>query len=124
MSIVVVSIHSVAYFFFFQAEDGIRDYKVTGVQTCALPIFGPLSGTPPGRGAGPADFRPGHWSLDCRCCPGGISIANPASRRVSLSLGHTVARRNRAPGRAEDDSRRARRGGFPDQCADDKQPGL
>src|SRR5256885_1633262 len=26
-------------FFVFQAEDGIRDYKVTGVQTCALPIF-------------------------------------------------------------------------------------
>src|SRR5256885_15990965 len=35
------------FFFFFQAEDGIRDYKVTGVQTCALPIsltlmLGPL----------------------------------------------------------------------------------
>src|SRR5688500_3957606 len=29
--------------FFFQAEDGIRDYKVTGVQTCALPI---LDGSP------------------------------------------------------------------------------
>src|SRR3989454_2926888 len=29
-----------AVFFFFQAEDGIRDYKVTGVQTCALPIYG------------------------------------------------------------------------------------
>src|SRR5205807_4108292 len=28
--------------FFFQAEDGIRDYKVTGVQTCALPIFSTL----------------------------------------------------------------------------------
>src|ERR1039457_7405085 len=28
-------------FFFFQAEDGIRDYKVTGVQTCALPIYLP-----------------------------------------------------------------------------------
>src|SRR3989442_4105777 len=27
-------------FFFFQAEDGIRDADVTGVQTCALPIFG------------------------------------------------------------------------------------
>src|SRR6266487_4563491 len=27
------------YFFFFQAEDGIRDGRVTGVQTCALPIF-------------------------------------------------------------------------------------
>src|SRR2546430_4341111 len=26
--------------FFFQAEDGIRDLTVTGVQTCALPIFG------------------------------------------------------------------------------------
>src|SRR5256885_7564525 len=33
-------------FFFFQAEDGIRDYKVTGVQTCALPISLPLA---PGR---------------------------------------------------------------------------
>src|SRR5256885_11123498 len=30
--------------FFFQAEDGIRDYKVTGVQTCALPIFRLASG--------------------------------------------------------------------------------
>src|SRR5690606_39877015 len=28
------------FFFFFQAEDGIRDFHVTGVQTCALPIFG------------------------------------------------------------------------------------
>src|SRR3989441_4951002 len=31
--------HIVAYLFFFQAEDGIRDKLVTGVQTCALPIF-------------------------------------------------------------------------------------
>src|SRR5258708_13696596 len=30
----------VTYFFFFQAEDGIRDDLVTGVQTCALPISG------------------------------------------------------------------------------------
>src|SRR6266446_2427515 len=28
-----------SFFFFFQAEDGIRVYKVTGVQTCALPIY-------------------------------------------------------------------------------------
>src|SRR5204862_5360274 len=27
------------FFFFFQAEDGIRDLYVTGVQTCALPIY-------------------------------------------------------------------------------------
>src|SRR3712207_444039 len=31
-------------FFFFQAEDGIRDIGVTGVQTCALPISGPWAG--------------------------------------------------------------------------------
>src|ERR1039457_5283507 len=31
----------VFFAFFFQAEDGIRDYKVTGVQTCALPISPP-----------------------------------------------------------------------------------
>src|SRR5260370_15581691 len=30
---------SLVVFFFFQAEDGIRDSSVTGVQTCALPIF-------------------------------------------------------------------------------------
>src|SRR2546425_9400492 len=29
------------FFFFFQAEDGIRDKLVTGVQTCALPIYDP-----------------------------------------------------------------------------------
>src|SRR5207237_1452350 len=30
---------SCLFIFFFQAEDGIRDSSVTGVQTCALPIF-------------------------------------------------------------------------------------
>src|SRR5690625_6132901 len=30
-------------FFFFQAEDGIRDGHVTGVQTCALPILAPIA---------------------------------------------------------------------------------
>src|SRR2546427_8942512 len=35
--------HMVSYFFFFfQAEDGIRDLTVTGVQTCALPISSSL----------------------------------------------------------------------------------
>src|SRR5205823_7661539 len=32
------------FFFFFQAEDGIRDKLVTGVQTCALPIWPPAMG--------------------------------------------------------------------------------
>src|SRR2546421_10954352 len=34
-------------FFFFQAEDGIRDLIVTGVQTCALPISGGFLGVVP-----------------------------------------------------------------------------
>src|SRR2546430_17336867 len=37
-------------FFFFQAEDGIRDLTVTGVQTCALPILSTLIGTARGLG--------------------------------------------------------------------------
>src|SRR2546426_5397761 len=32
------------FVFFFQAEDGIRDYKVTGVQTCSLPICSQITG--------------------------------------------------------------------------------
>src|SRR2546429_8825737 len=55
------------FFFFFQAEDGIRDVAVTGVQTCALPIW-------PGRrrGCGFA-ARPGRW---CRCPCVHFSIYN------------------------------------------------
>src|SRR5699024_12175507 len=37
----------VVFFFFFQAEDGIRDRNVTGVQTCALPIFAITNGRSP-----------------------------------------------------------------------------
>src|SRR5947208_6770616 len=41
MSITIGSLFRVV-FFFFQAEDGIRDDLVTGVQTCALPIYAHL----------------------------------------------------------------------------------
>src|SRR5437762_8414150 len=39
--VVVIGVYmfAVFFFFFFQAEDGIRDTSVTGVQTCALPIL-------------------------------------------------------------------------------------
>src|SRR2546430_13288358 len=44
--------------FFFQAEDGIRDLTVTGVQTCALPISDrDVPRAPVGGGAGPRDVR-------------------------------------------------------------------
>src|SRR5258707_11944003 len=42
-----VSSYQVYLFFFFQAEDGIRDIGVTGVQTCALPIFAARAGVDP-----------------------------------------------------------------------------
>src|SRR5437868_8330980 len=39
MSIFIGQCGIFVFYFFFQAEDGIRDRNVTGVQTCALPIF-------------------------------------------------------------------------------------
>src|SRR5690606_39763032 len=45
-------------FFFFQAEDGIRDFHVTGVQTCALPIlWRPRPHVAPAIDRAGADFR-------------------------------------------------------------------
>src|SRR5688572_30854891 len=43
LSVITFSIYLLVFvfFFFFQAEDGIRDLTVTGVQTCALPISWP-----------------------------------------------------------------------------------
>src|SRR6266699_5481616 len=51
------------FFFFFQAEDGIRDADVTGVQTCALPIS-------PARTSALARTWPGGRSRSCcaNCC--------------------------------------------------------
>src|SRR6266446_7717205 len=56
------------FFFFFQAEDGIRDYKVTGVQTCALPIFPCRGGVPPLKGDKLTEIYaeladPGQWKI-------------------------------------------------------------
>src|SRR2546430_3287169 len=42
-------------FFFFQAEDGIRDLTVTGVQTCALPISRGATTLPPNAARGRLD---------------------------------------------------------------------
>src|SRR5207249_9088743 len=54
------------FIFFFQAEDGIRDRNVTGVQTCALPILQELlleaaaaAGAEVRRGARVVEVRPG-----------------------------------------------------------------
>src|SRR5438034_10873371 len=49
----------IALFFFFQAEDGIRDHCVTGVQTCALPIYDQGRRGRPAHGALRRRRRPG-----------------------------------------------------------------
>src|SRR5256885_12262582 len=65
-------------FFFLQAEDGIRDYKVTGVQTCALPISADrYTGQPMPATAGPPLLAtsPGCCRWRCRRShdPGGAA---------------------------------------------------
>src|SRR5687767_15755114 len=61
------------FFFFFQAEDGIRDKLVTGVQTCALPIF------PKGV------FNVVTCSRDNVAAVGDELISNPTVRGVSFT---------------------------------------
>src|SRR5207253_5193954 len=57
--------------FFFQAEDGIRDGHVTGVQTCALPISSPFSAT---------RRAPAAWAspVDSGCRRSGLGIWSPS----------------------------------------------
>src|SRR3989440_1225927 len=56
-------------FFFFQAEDGIRDLIVTGVQTCALPIYRGFRGSE----QVPSIVSPSNNRRDCRF---GIHVLN------------------------------------------------
>src|SRR5258708_39608236 len=77
------------FFFFFQAEDGIRDDLVTGVQTCALPIYRlrgrlPVARARPGRRPAPAargraDRAPGRD--EHRADPEPAVVPRPACRR-------------------------------------------
>src|SRR5699024_11857706 len=56
---IFVMFDDMIYYFFFQAEDGIRDRNVTGVQTCALPISVSMgSGQIPSRPAAAASSAP------------------------------------------------------------------
>src|SRR5436309_7814572 len=82
------------FFFFFQAEDGIRDFHVTGVQTCALPIFhnpppnyrfqshphAPVPPPPAQSRASPAPRSPAHPSTTSR-------PAHPADRSEERRVG-------------------------------------
>src|SRR5690606_40031684 len=79
--------------FFLQAEDGIRDFPVTGVQTCALPI----SPAPfPARRSSPRPQQPGIQSSLLLGGAGGvrtsfeaISTSRASSRRSLPAAGHS-----------------------------------
>src|SRR5256886_8216679 len=65
-------------FFFFQAEDGIRDLTVTGVQTCALPISAPRASAMES-GTAFVDARGAVW------LPAPESGPGPLRRRAEIS---------------------------------------
>src|SRR5699024_11630675 len=71
---------TVLLFFFFQAEDGIRDRNVTGVQTCALPIFPrPVHGFFSGVRGEIQQFFGFGWFAPTAC-----ARSDPRVRRVSV----------------------------------------
>src|SRR2546430_2785992 len=76
MMFVLVSV--VCLVFFFQAEDGIRDLTVTGVQTCALPIYSSLGG-----------YHPIAWK---RFRTKGRSTTRTVRRCDTTSRTHTMAK--------------------------------
>src|SRR5690606_40918661 len=78
-------------YFFFQAEDGIRDFHVTGVQTCALPISSSVGGTLHRRATAQSLATPGPvfrritTRLACATSPVGRRLCRPPARHASPS---------------------------------------
>src|SRR5438270_8533159 len=70
------------FFFFFQAEDGIRDLTVTGVQTCALPISRHLRGAP-----AISQMRPAMDAVMKLTSDPASSARKPSRARSDLRLG-------------------------------------
>src|SRR3990167_11482848 len=74
------------FFFFFQAEDGIRDLTVTGVQTCALPIWCGLHGPRRrARTSDPVRRRPGRDAL-LVLDVAGSRVEYPGARRPDVGV--------------------------------------
>src|SRR5206468_11813586 len=75
--------HSFIFFFFFQAEDGIRDLIVTGVQTCALPISFDVAHAEPGhRAPPPGAVEEGEAQHHAPCTDQSAVAARSEERRV------------------------------------------
>src|SRR3712207_8732073 len=80
-----------AFFFFFQAEDGIRDIGVTGVQTCALPISWERIHKVPDYVNFP-HMRHVNAGVTCQTCHGDIQNMNRVYQYASLNMGWCVRR--------------------------------
>src|SRR2546430_5060112 len=78
-----MDIRSTAYvfFFFFQAEDGIRDLTVTGVQTCALPIY-TLAGVRRAVEVGKRLREAGHEMAGIRLDSGDLAYLSIEARKI------------------------------------------
>src|SRR2546430_11901170 len=90
---------SIVFFFFFQAEDGIRDLTVTGVQTCALPISAPNDNEVAHRALAWAhiqrkDFNPAAEELSKAA---ELNPRDPWTRYYLSVLKYRVAQTNREP---------------------------
>src|SRR3989441_14740 len=72
------------FFFFFQAEDGIRDKLVTGVQTCALPIFSRLKSMTSWRSASPPKCSSASARTRAPASAGATSSSATASSDASI----------------------------------------
>src|SRR5207302_7859820 len=89
--------------FFFQAEDGIRDFHVTGVQTCALPISLPVADRAPGARSGSVASACGTlaglptWAkfrgLDLGLVVASVARGAQPAGRLELPLGRSEERR-------------------------------
>src|SRR5262249_59762941 len=83
-----VVVSSIVFFFFFQAEDGIRDWSVTGVQTCALPISDAAGRVvqPNGPGVSPSRRRPAASAARRSAARSGTAAgcARSAARRIQI----------------------------------------
>src|SRR6476469_3955935 len=88
------------FFFFFQAEDGIRDTSVTGVQTCALPIYLRDLGWRVGlwsQGSGAARFNDtgcGLWAIKSVMALPSVSASSNTTSLTLRASGAISARQN------------------------------
>src|SRR5260370_13879111 len=76
--------------FFFQAEDGIRDSSVTGVQTCALPIWfstrSVCEKTPSDQGRRPPAKSARFWVAPVFPQPAGAALGRTPRRRSRIAI--------------------------------------